>query len=250
MNLTSILKTNLNWNAARISFLANIITALLKTRTVCLTEIATALSGKAKTESKYKRLQRFFGSFSMDMDSISRMVANILPISNEKWVLSVDRTNWKLGKANINILCLGICYMGICFPIIWISLDKRGNSNTRERISLMERFIKIFGIAKIKCLTADREFIGFEWFSYLLEKGISFRIRIKENFQIISSKGNQVAIKLLFRNLKIGQIRVLSRPREICGVKVFIIGQKLPNGEYLILGNRSLPPLCFDSQNS
>ena len=132
------------------------------------------------------------------------MVANILPIVKEKWTLSIDRANWKLGKANINILCLGICHIGICFPIIWISLDKRGNSNTQERITLMERFIKFFGIEKIRCLTADREFIGFEWFSYLLEKEIPFRIRIKDNFQSISSKGNQVSIKVLFRNLKIG----------------------------------------------
>lgn len=63
MTLTDILGKNLNWNAARISFLANIITALLKTRAVCLTELATALSGKTKTESKYKRLQRFLDLF-------------------------------------------------------------------------------------------------------------------------------------------------------------------------------------------
>ena len=246
MNLENILKNNLNWNAARISLLANMVIALLKVRTVCLTEIAAALSGKAKIESKYKRLQRFFASFPMNMDSISRLVANIVPVSKDKWTLSVDRTNWKLGKANINILCLGICHIGICFPVIWVSLDKRGNSNTRERITLMERFIKIFGVEKIRCLTADREFIGFKWFSYLLERKIPFRIRIKENFQIISSKGRQVAIKLLFRNLKIGQIRVLSRPRVICGVKVFVIGQKLPNGEYLILVTDSFPNTAMD----
>lgn len=60
MILTKILKTNLNWNAARVILLTNMIIALLKTRTVCLTDIATALSSEAKTEFKYKTLQKFF----------------------------------------------------------------------------------------------------------------------------------------------------------------------------------------------
>ncbi len=246
MLLTKILKTNLNWNAARIKLLANMIIALLKTRTVCLTDIATALSGKAKTESKYKTLQRFFRSYAMDIDSISRMVVNMLPISKEKWTLSIDRTNWKLGKANINILCLGICYMGVCFPVVWISLDKRGNSNTDERITLIEKFIRLFGKEKIRCLTADREFIGYKWFAYLLNEKIPFRIRIKDNFKVTSSKGNQVAIKLLFRNLKPGEKRILRRPRKICEVSVFIIGQKLPTGEYLILVTDKHPESAMD----
>lgn len=235
MLLTNILKNNLNWNMARINFLANLIIALLKTRTVCLTDIATALSGKVKTESKYKKLQRFFRFYEMDINSVSRMVAAILPISKERWTLSIDRTNWKLGKSNINILCLGICYMGVCFPVVWISLDKRGNSNTDERITVIEKFINLFGKVKIKCLTADREFIGNKWFAYLLNEKIPFRIRIKDNFMINSSKGHKVPVKILFRNLKPGETRILKRRRRICGVNVFIIGQKLSAGEYLIL---------------
>lgn len=241
MDLNSILYSHLNLNKARISFLANMIIALLTVRSVCLTDLAAALSGKAKFESKYKRLQRFYRNFEMDMISISLMVGAIIPISKENWTLSIDRTNWKLGKANINILCVGICYMGICFPVLWLPLDKRGNSNTDERISVIERFIHIFGKSKINCLTADREFVGFKWFSYLLENGIRFRIRVKENFTVISSKGNKSPIKALFRNLRQGEIRVLSKPRKICGVKVYIIGQKLTSGEYLIIVTDSDP---------
>mgnify|MGYP000045950831 FL=1 len=246
MALADILKNNLDWNKARIDLLANMIIALIKVRTVCLTEIATALSGKAKKDSKYKRLQRFFRFFPMDIESVSRVIASMLPIFKEKWTLSIDRTNWKLGKANINILVLGICYRGVCFPIIWISLDKRGNSNTRERITVIDKFIRLFGKEKIRCLTADREFIGVDWFKYLLNESVHFRIRIKENFQVTSSKGNKVDIKVLFRNLKPGQTRILSRPRKICGVKVFIIGHKLQTGKYLILVTDSCPESAME----
>lgn len=246
MNLTKILNAHLHWNKARASLLASMVIALFKVRTVSLPDIAAALPGKAKTESKYKQLQRFFRIFEMSMASVSMMIAAIIPISNESWILSIDRTNWKLGKSNINILCVGICYKGICFPIAWITLDKRGNSNTAERISVIEKFILLFGKTKIKCLTADREFIGFKWFTYLLDQGIPFRIRVKDNFTVISSKGKKSPIKALFRNLKQGEVRALSRPRMICGVKVFIVGQKLPSGKYLILATDTNPETAMD----
>ena len=247
MNLTKILSAHLGWNKARISFLANIITALFKVRSVNLTDLSAALSGKAKADSKYKQLQRFFRVFEMDINSVSSMIAALVPISKENWTLSMDRTNWKLGKANINILCVGICYRGICFPLVWLPLDKKGNSNTDERISVIESFIHLFGETKIKCLTGDREFIGFQWFTYLLIHGIPFRMRVKENFVVTSSKGRKAPIKALFRNLRQGgEERVLSRPRKICGVNVFIVGKKLISGEYLIVVTDAKPETAMD----
>ena len=246
MDLSKILNNHLGWNKARVSLLAKMIIALFKVRTVCLTDIATAIPGKAKADSKYKQLQRFFRIFEMDIASVSIMITAIIPITKESWTLSIDRTNWKLGKANINILCVGICYKGICFPVVWIPLDKRGNSNTAERVSVIQKFVLLFGKNKIKCLTADREFIGFKWFTYLLSEGIHFRIRVKENFTVTSSKGTKAPIKALFRNLKQGETRVLSRPRMICGVRVFIIGQKLPSGKYLILVTDTDPETAMD----
>ena len=62
-----------------------------------------------------------------------------------------------------------------------IERGKRGNSNTEERKKIIEEFIEIFGIEKIKALTADREFIGKEWFEWLKEKKIPFVIRVKSN---------------------------------------------------------------------
>ncbi|EXW59539.1 hypothetical protein J878_4174 [Acinetobacter baumannii 44467_5] len=45
--------------------------------------------------------------------------------------LTLDRTNWKWGKRNINILMLAIVYRGIAIPILWTLLNKRGNSDTK-----------------------------------------------------------------------------------------------------------------------
>ncbi len=69
--LTKIFNSRLGWNKARATLLACFIVALIKTRTVNLTKIAVAMPGKAKTASKYKRLQRFFAGFNFDMDDIA-----------------------------------------------------------------------------------------------------------------------------------------------------------------------------------
>ena len=191
--------------------------------------------GKAKIESKYKRIQRFFRHFKLDFSQIARLIVQLIPIKNEKWILSIDRTNWKLGKLNINILFLGIVYKGIAFPIFWVSLSKQGNSNTTERITIMEQFLAIFGAEKIKCLTADREFIGNQWFGYLLKSFIHFRIRIRENFQVTNAKGQFVAVKTLFRDLKPGKYKVLRGRRNVLGHELLVVGSVAPDGEYLIV---------------
>jgi hypothetical protein len=61
----------------------------------------------------------------------------------------MDRTNWKFGQININLLILGIAYKGIAFPVLWLFLPKQGNSNRAERIELIERFLDIFGGDKV-----------------------------------------------------------------------------------------------------
>ena len=46
-------------------------------------------------------------SYSLDSDLIARLVFNLLP-KQDKFILSIDRTNWKFGQMNINIFGLDI----------------------------------------------------------------------------------------------------------------------------------------------
>ena len=234
-SLESALKKHLIMNAARVNFAAGFILALLKAGSVNFNKIALAFTGQATKESKYKRVQRFFANFSLDLEMVAMFIAELIPVKSSCWVISIDRTNWKFGKMNINILTLGIVYMGIAFPILWISLDKRGNSNTKERISLIAQFLKLFGVSKIQCIVADREFIGIAWFEYLLNAGLTFRIRIKENILVTNSRGIQVPVKQLFRQLKPGTTQVLNGKRNVMGHDLYIVGSMLSDGEYLIL---------------
>ena len=77
----------------------------------------------------------------------------------------------------------------------------------------MDRFITFFGVNKIRFFTADREFIGKEWFTYLLEKTIRFRIRIRENMLIANARGMLVPAKTLFRDLRVGEYKILRGKR-------------------------------------
>jgi hypothetical protein len=137
--LVTILSKSFNWNAARIDFLAKYIIALLTTRSVNMVKIAEAFLGKASVDSHYKRLQRFFSSYNLNLIDITKFVLNMFPMP-EGYILALDRTNWKLGSKNINALVLSMVYREVAIPLCWVFLDKQGNSNTSERIKLMKYF--------------------------------------------------------------------------------------------------------------
>lgn len=57
--LRQALQPNLPWQGARLTLIAEFLIALLRVKTVNLSELATGFSGRAKPASNYKRLQRF-----------------------------------------------------------------------------------------------------------------------------------------------------------------------------------------------
>ena len=107
----------------------------------------------------------------------------------------MDRTNWQWGKSNINILMLGIVFKGIAIPIYWVLLDKKGNSDTSERIDLIQKWVARFGKSCIACIFGDREFIGGDWFKWLQAEEITFCMRVKKNHLTTNSRGEEVKIK-------------------------------------------------------
>ena len=178
-----LLKTALNLHQSRAKALLLFVVAVIKTRTVNLVEVAVFMKTSATTDSNYKRLQWFLKGVSIDPDDFARLMERLIPVAG-KWVLTLDRTHWKFGKANINILLLGVACDGASYPLMCRLLPKQRNSNTRKRIELMSRFLTVFGTEKVETLTADREFIGKDWFQWLHQHKVPFVIRIRENFSV------------------------------------------------------------------
>ncbi|MBL0230606.1 MAG: hypothetical protein IPP76_07315 [Moraxellaceae bacterium] len=79
-----------------------------------------------------------------------------------------------MGQNGHQFLTLAVVYQGVAIPVYWLVLNKKGNSNQRERICLIHRFIRQFGRDNIKGILADREFIGSEWWLWLTENEIPF----------------------------------------------------------------------------
>ena len=231
--LIKLLQQIFGWNLARAKCGAAIIFGLIKVRTVNLAELATAIPGNAKVDSKYKRLQRLFKEVTLDFSLVAKLIASGLP--EGLFILTLDRTNWQIGKWPINILYLAVVYQGIAIPILWSYLPKKGNSDTAERIALITRFIAIFGVDKIDYIAADREFIGSKWISYLTENKIKFRIRIKVNTRINRQQGGTAPVKNFFRSLPINRAMQLRDKRHVWGHQLYITGMRLVTGEYLII---------------
>ena len=234
--LCETLQAHFPWHLARIKFMSLFILAVLTLTTVNFKKLSNALNGRAKRDSNYKRLQRFFKAFDLDQQKVAKVLLALVPEPGP-FIVSIDRTNWKLGYANINILMAGIVYRGICIPLAWILLDKRGNSNTAERKQLMKKLLKVLDKDQITCVVADREFIGDDWFTYLEETGLFYGIRIRENALVTSAKG-ETPVRVLFSDLRIDKTRYLRKPRHIYGHKLYLSVLRLRDELLIVASNR------------
>lgn len=178
--LKKLLFQSLNWNRARISCLAEILQALICVRTVNLTQISAFFKNSTKQESSYRRVRRFFANFVFDRTVIIPMVLTLFGLKKDL-LLILDRTNWKWGKKDINIMFISVAYRGIGIPIFWQVSANSGSSSTSTRKQVLKVVLKKIGASRIKAFLADREFIGEEWFRFLKKQKIPFVIRIKQN---------------------------------------------------------------------
>ncbi len=179
--------------------------------------------------------------FSFDKKIIAQMLSSFLP--KERWVLAIDRTNWKFGKVHINILMLSVAYKGMAIPIVWYILKKttkQGNSGfkDRDRIRIIKKFIDIFGVDKIEVLTADREFVGKVWFKWLKKREIPFAIRIMNNKKVKVGRGD-VKVNTLFRNLNLNEHTFYRTKKTIYDYKgLSLIGLRMKD-EFLIIATNT-----------
>ena len=87
-------------------------------------------------------------------------------------------------------------------PLMWTVLDKAGNSNTQERVALMQRYLALFGAESVRLLLADREFIGLKWLNFLNGKNIPFAIRVKARLRVETEDGRRLNLSSLLRKYR------------------------------------------------
>ena len=131
---------------------------------------------------------------SIPEDWSARLVVRLLGLTGA-WQLCLDRTNWKIGSRDVNILMLAITTPRFRVPLIWTVLDKAGNSNVDERIALMRRYLALFGPGSVQLLLADREFIGLKWLNFLDANAIPFAIRVKAGLIVTTEDGRSLSLR-------------------------------------------------------
>ena len=229
----------LNWNKARVEFVAQFILSLITLRTCSLYRLCVAFQREASSASSYKRIQRFFRSYTFDPSSIARLLVTLIPLEKE-WVLCLDRTNWKLGQKEINHLILAVACQGVAIPLFWCNLNKAGNSESQERINLVKRFLQTFPDQKIRYLTADREFIGHHRLSWLAEHQILFRVRIPKSTQVARAGSVPIAVKFHFLDLTCNTWNVIPRPCRVWGMDLYVAGS-LSDKDYCYVISQERP---------
>lgn len=196
--LIQTLNSQFALSKSRLVTLSAMIVGLAQSRTVNLTHLAGHLPGDASHASAYRRLQRFFQFVHLDADRLALLVVHMLNLGREI-DLALDRTNWKIGSTNINVLVLAIVTRRFRVPLLWSLIPHQGNSNTQQRIALMQRYLALFGASSIKCLFADREFIGARWMDFLNENNIPFVIRVREDMTLVQEDGQAWMLRSLLR---------------------------------------------------
>jgi Transposase DDE domain len=209
-----------------IKFLVLFMVASIKVGSINLSKLGNGMDNSAKKLSNLRTISRYLYDYKWCLDSISKLIMSYLP-NRDRFVLLMDKTSWKFGRFEFNILMLAVAYEGIAIPLLWTLLnDDKGNgkdgvSTEQERIDLMERFKELFGFGNIEHLSADREFIGSKWFGYLKRNNIGINIRIRNN-AILRHKGKPIQVKDLFKYLSINGKMTLSAPRYIYEHKLYL----------------------------
>lgn len=209
---------------------ARALVALLTARKISLHEIAGLMPGKQSHDANRQQLRRGLDHKKLQRRAWSQAIAALLPRGS--WILALDRTEWRRGNTKINLLVLAVVIHGCAIPLLWTVLPKVGNSDTAERIALMQEFLDIFGPARWRFLTADREFIGQKWIAWLLEQKLGFRIRIKAGEFLTTSEGRCLRGSEMFayRSCSCKKKRV-----KLWGLEVFVGGKRLRDGTLLIV---------------
>lgn len=238
--LKHILGEHFDWNKARLDCFSRMLLALITVRTVNLREIAVAFASRANIDSRYKRLQRFFGLFHFDFTDLARWIFKLFFKPDDKFYLAIDRTNWYWGRSKVNIFLLSITYEGLSIPIFWMLLNKAGNSNFDERRKLILRFTKTFGSDCIQGILADREFASGKFFKWLNENKIPFYIRIKQGSLVkIHRRQKDWAAKKLFRNVLCKRHESYINNVLVFGVSVRLCAGRSQAGELMVIATNA-----------
>lgn len=196
-------------NKSRLKCLVGMVISLLTGSSIYQKGLALGILGDAKATSKTHRIYRFLKDFNFDHMKVGSLLLSFFASKN--YVVAMDRTSWKFGKSNINILFLVMVIGKISVPIFWKTLSHGGGCSAEFMKEFLQKFINNFGVERIKYLLADREFMNKEWLDFLINNHLKFVIPLKMDHKIRLTKGlRTLTIKRIFSDVKALEYRACS----------------------------------------
>ncbi len=224
------LQSRIQGTTHAIKFISQFVLAVLKVRSSNLSKIAVAFETSVEFLSTYRQTQRFLGN----LRRVKIDYLGLLKISG-KLKVAIDRTEWKFGKVWVNILTVSVVYKRVAIPIMWQTVNQKGNARALEHLQIIKRMIAEIGTGRIEAIYGDREFASKELFSFLLAEQIDFRIRLKT-----SHVAGGMSFKTRWRNLA-ERVKLRGKVKvEVFGLNLYVSCVKLKKGdktEYLIVAS-------------
>lgn len=150
----------------------------------------------------------------------------------ERATFAIDRTHWQYGKTDINYLVVSVVIGNISVPLVWKLVGSAGNSKTSLRKEAIKALLKIVPKERIGAILGDREFIGEDWFGSLMDEGVNFTMRLKNNTLVTLENGNRMTVSKALCLAKTGQTKTMKV--KLWGYELWISGRrgkKQKNGE-------------------
>ena len=217
----------------RIDLISRLVCALIQVRSVNMRKLACSLPGMAKIDSHYRRLQRFLSSgFSPSV--FTQLIVSKVVRPGQPQLLVMDRTHWRLGRTDLNVLCVGLVYQGVSIPLEYQSLQKPGNSNTDERKRILTKVLAYLD-PRVCCLVADREFIGRAWFAFLLKQPVDFVIRLRGNTSLTLDDGRRRDGTTFNARMPRGTTRYYPQTTLYDGLTLNLVCHRPTHGERILL---------------
>ncbi len=195
----AVRKFNIIKHLKRQMFLTDLVGAMIKARSIVFSELADKIDRDALPISIERRIQDFFQKVDFDYEQLLFMLVCFIP--HDQVVLSIDRTEWDRGSKQYNILCViaSVGKMGV--PLYFEMLEnKSGNSNSEDRIRVLQRIIDVLSADRIAYLVMDREFIGHKWLGWLKSQGIRFCVRVPKHHSILFADAERTDAQSLLDN--------------------------------------------------
>lgn len=242
--LLEILRPEIGLSKRRLETLCLIVIGMVSARSVNLSHVACERPGTVQTASTYRRLQRFFQHVRLDEDWSLPLLIRLLGLKGS-WLLALDRTNWQIGKTEVNYLVLAVVTPRFRVPLVWTLIEGRGCSDTETRIALLKRYLAYFPAITIRLLLADREFVGADWMEFLCKNNIPFAIRVRDNLRITTEDGHDLTLRARLRQAKRGRsfrARLGAREDAAAGnAPLLNVVAKPLKGEWLIVVTNVAP---------